>query len=104
MVQSLRPSSLPSRREGKGRPCLTACPWSIQHSRAWTHVSTDVHAPNTKLGAMAGTWSRLAPTPGCVLVAGQHLGLWPGMVVPVVVVVLVLVALSAGILWFVLSR
>ncbi|XP_054042967.1 uncharacterized protein LOC128903087 [Rissa tridactyla] len=39
-----------------------------------------------------------------VSVAGQHLGLWPGMVVPVVVVVLVLVALSAGILWFVLSR
>ncbi|XP_063177621.1 uncharacterized protein LOC134509082 [Chroicocephalus ridibundus] len=37
-------------------------------------------------------------------VSGQHLGLWPGMVVPVVVVVLVLVALSAGILWFVLSR
>ena len=46
----------------------------------------------------------VAPTPGCVLVAGQLLGLWPGLAVVVVVVVLMLVPLSAGIVWFVLSR
>ncbi|XP_027762997.1 uncharacterized protein LOC114070015 [Empidonax traillii] len=39
-----------------------------------------------------------------VWVAGQPLGPWPGSAVTVVVVVLVLVPLSAGILWFVLSR
>ncbi|XP_071436928.1 uncharacterized protein [Pithys albifrons albifrons] len=39
-----------------------------------------------------------------VLVAGQPLGPWPGSAVTVVVVVLVLVPLSAGILWFVRSR
>ncbi|XP_027526219.1 uncharacterized protein LOC113960704 [Neopelma chrysocephalum] len=37
-------------------------------------------------------------------VSGQPLGPWPGSVVTVVVVVLVLVPLSGGILWFVLSR
>ena len=46
----------------------------------------------------------LAPTPGCLLVAGQPLGSWPGSAVMVVVVVVVLVPLFAGILWFVLSR
>ncbi|XP_008946276.1 PREDICTED: uncharacterized protein LOC103780359, partial [Merops nubicus] len=38
-----------------------------------------------------------------VSVAGQPWGMWPGLAVPIVVVV-VLVLLSAGILWFVLSR
>ncbi|KAK2512181.1 hypothetical protein Q9233_016453 [Columba guinea] len=37
-------------------------------------------------------------------VAGEPLGLWPGMAVTVVVVLSVLVLLSAGILWAVLSR
>ncbi|XP_053910739.1 uncharacterized protein LOC104056586 [Cuculus canorus] len=39
-----------------------------------------------------------------VAVAGQPLGPWPGTAVTVVVVLSVLILLSAGILWFVLSR
>ncbi|XP_010568168.1 PREDICTED: uncharacterized protein LOC104833281 [Haliaeetus leucocephalus] len=59
---------------------------------------------NAKVGAIAGAWSRLWHPFLTVLVAGQPLGLWPGSVVMVVVVALVVVPLSAGILWFLLSR
>lgn len=59
---------------------------------------------NAKVGPIAGAWSRLWDPFLTVLVAGQPLGLWPGSVVMVVVVALVVVPLSAGILWFLLSR
>ncbi|KAL9822406.1 uncharacterized protein GJ701_017112 [Geothlypis trichas] len=39
-----------------------------------------------------------------VLVSGQPMGPWPGSAVTVVVVVLLLIPLSAGIIWFVLFR
>ncbi|OXB52797.1 hypothetical protein ASZ78_015591 [Callipepla squamata] len=45
----------------------------------------------------------VALTPGCVLVAGQSPHPWPGIVIGVVVL-LVLVLLFAGIVWFVQSR
>uniref|UniRef100_A0A8C0FJ27 Fibronectin type-III domain-containing protein n=1 Tax=Bubo bubo TaxID=30461 RepID=A0A8C0FJ27_BUBBB len=69
-----------------------------------THVYTHVHTQRQGWGCCWHMVQSVAPTPGCVLVSGQSLGLWPGSAVTVVVLVLVLVPLSAGILWFVLSR
>lgn len=45
----------------------------------------------------------MAPTAGCVLVAGQPPGSWTGIVIGVVVLILLLL-LCAGIVWFVVSR
>lgn len=45
----------------------------------------------------------VAVIPGCALVAGQSSYPWPGIVIGVVVL-LVLVLVFAGIVWFVLSR
>lgn len=45
----------------------------------------------------------VALTPGYVLVSGQSLHPWPGIVIGVVVL-LVLILLFAGIVWFVQSR
>lgn len=72
-----------------------------------THCYTHGDAQHQGWGHCWGMAQAVAPTPLCVLVAGQPLGLWPGSavtVVVVVVVVVVLIPLSAGIVWFVLSR
>ena len=69
-----------------------------------TRVYTHAHTQCQGRGHCWCMVQAVAPTPGCVLVAGQFLGLWPGLAVVVVVVVLTLVPLSAGIVWFVLSR
>lgn len=45
----------------------------------------------------------VALTPGCLLVSGQPPYPWPGIVIGVVVL-LVLILLFAGIMWFVQSR
>lgn len=96
--------ALDSPCEGKGRLCLTACSCSEQDNGAWTRVCSHAHTQCRGQGHFWRTVQAVALTPGCVLVAGEPLGLWPGMAVTVVVVLSVLVLLSAGILWAVLSR
>uniref|UniRef100_A0A663N7F8 Fibronectin type-III domain-containing protein n=1 Tax=Athene cunicularia TaxID=194338 RepID=A0A663N7F8_ATHCN len=69
-----------------------------------TRVYTTCTHPAPSLGLLLAHGPGCGTHSGCVLVSGQSLGLWPRSAVTVVVVVLVLVPLSAGILWFVLSR